>query len=147
MANFLTSFLANVLGIGARTPIASVNWREDPTEATVGIHLLSHYGSEQEYLSNETSIESIREELDRLDWEGNFYQFVVVIEPGISMEVGGSLNGVDGLSAMYRNRLDQVEGVIKEPPEDVLEMKHILELFVSGTDKWMQEYEFGFISY
>ena len=147
MANLFVTFIAGLFGIGVSAPAAANDWMDDPTEATAGVHLLSDYGSDHKYLSSDISIAAISEEIRKLDWQENFYQFVVVMDPGISMEVGGSMNGIDGLSAMYRNRHDRIVAVIKEPPENVTEMIDILDQFISGTNEWMHKHDFEFSSY
>mgnify|MGYP001189806281 FL=1 len=63
------------------------------------------------------------------------------------MEVGGSLNGIDGLSAMYRDRNNRVDAVIKRPPETVKQMQEILESFISENGNWQQLYDFEFTNY
>src|SRR5690554_2423980 len=62
-------------------------WMFDKTESDVGIHVLSSTGKHA-HISNKLSWELIRKELHALDWRNNFYQFIVVTDPGVSMEVG-----------------------------------------------------------
>lgn len=122
------------------------SWVNDKTETEVGVHLLLANG-ENIHVSSELKFSIIKDKLNSLDWINNFYQFVVVTQPGVSMEVGGSLNGVDGLSAMYRNRQDRVDAVIKNPPESFYEMEKILEEFLKPNNVWMQKYDFEFTYY
>lgn len=123
------------------------SWKKDASEAIVGIHLLSDYGSEYQFLSQEITEEKIREEINKLDWSKSFNQFVVVKHPGVSMEVGGSINPVDGLSAMYRDRHNKVDAVIATPPATVDEMAEILVAFIKSDDSWKKKYEFEFTKY
>lgn len=120
---------------------------EDHFERTVGMHLLSNYGSEYTFLGASITQEDIKRELRKLDWPNGFYQFVVISEPGISMEVGGSLDPSDGLSARYLNRSTKVEGVIITPPESVEEMEDILIKFADSDESWKSDYDFGFVTY
>lgn len=121
-------------------------WMLDKTESDVGVHLLLSDG-EHIHISGELNWKLIRKNLNDLDWNNNFYQFIVVTEPGISMEVGGSLNEIYGLSAMYRNRHKRVNAVIKQPPESVYEMERILEEFLKPNEVWIKKYDFKFTYY
>ena len=147
LKKFLFGMISVLFGITADAQIDPSDWRDDPTETVVGVHLLSDYGGGQTLLSKEISKKIIAQEIQKLDWENNFYQFVVVLKPGVSMEVGGSLNGVDGLSAMYRNRHNRIDAVINDAPETVLQMQRILESFILGGEEWRKEYDFDFKSY
>ncbi len=115
----------------------------DSFESEVGVHLLK-MGGDYRQLSRELDMQQISAELHKLDWQSNFYQFIVVKEPGISMEVGGSLDESDGLSAYYKNFPEQVEAVIVGPPKSVLEMEQILEAFLQPGEVWKTRYKFGF---
>ena len=115
----------------------------DDFESEVGVHLLE-LGGEPRCLLRELDMAGISEELHKLDWQSNFYQFVVVKEPGVSMEVGGSLDESDGLSAYYKNFPEKIEAVIVAPPKTVLEMEQILEAFLQPDEVWKTRYEFGF---
>ena len=119
---------------------------EDHFERTVGIHLLSNYGSEYSFLGDSISKSDIEREINKLDWPNNFYQFVVISEPGVLMEVGGSLHPSDGLSARHLNRRTKTEGIIVSPPESVEEMSDILIRFTTG-DSWKAKYKFDFVTY
>ncbi|CAA0104241.1 Uncharacterised protein [BD1-7 clade bacterium] len=147
MKKFMFGIFSALFGISANAQIESADWKLDPTETTIGIHLISDYGNGQSLLSKEISNKSIATEINKLDWVSNFYQFIVVLEPGISMEIGGSLNGINGLSAMYRNRHNRINAVINEAPESVLQMQNILEDFILGDDQWKKKYDFDFKAY
>lgn len=121
-------------------------WMKDATESEVGVHLIFQ-GDRHVHLSAKLDMEFIANELNKLNWKEHFYQFIVVVEPGISMEVGGSLNGIDGLSAMYRNRHERIDAVIRNPPKSVLEMQEILEAFIKPEEKWERKYAFDYYSY
>ncbi|CAA0092700.1 Uncharacterised protein [BD1-7 clade bacterium] len=147
MKKFMFGIFSALFGISANAQIESADWKLDPIETTVGIHLISDYGNGQALLSKEISNKIISSEINKLDWVSDFYQLIVVLEPGISMEIGGSLNGIDGLSAIYRNRHNRIDAVISEAPESVLQMQNILEYFILGDDQWQKKYDFGFKTY
>ena len=147
LKRFLIGLFVTLFGANSSAQVNQDAWKEDPAETIVGIHLISDYGSEHTILSTEISREIIDKELEKLDWNNNFYQFAVVVSPGVSMEVGGSLNGIDGLSAMYRDRNNRVDAVIKRPPETVKQMQEILESFISENGNWQQLYDFEFTNY
>jgi hypothetical protein len=145
MKKILTSIFALVLG--ATSYVNALSWETEPSESIRGIHLLSNYGAKYSFISEQVSPAIIRRELDKLDWKNNFYQFVIVLQPGISMEVGGSLNPQDGLSAMYRDRHKRVDAVIVSPPTSVTEMGDILVSFIDADGSWRNKYEFEFVPY
>jgi hypothetical protein len=145
MKKLLTSIFALVLG--ATSYVNALSWETEPSESIRGIHLLSNYGAKYSFISEQVSPAIIRRELDKLDWKNNFYQFVIVLQPGISMEVGGSLNPQDGLSAMYRDRHKRVDAVIVSPPTSVTEMGDILVSFIDADGSWRNKYEFEFVPY
>lgn len=117
------------------------DWKNDPVESVVGIHLLSDYGSSHEFLGADFAIEKVMAKLEALDWQNNFYQFIVVIEPGVSMEVGGSTNGVDGLSGVYRDQANSIHAVTLEAPTGVDEMKEILISFLLDNGAWKKKFK------
>jgi hypothetical protein len=121
---------------------ANSAWQEDPTESVKGIHILTDYGSQHQYLGENLDIVHVLSELRKLPWTTEFIQFVVVTEPGVSMEVGGSLNGIDGLSGVYRNRHTGTQAVTTNAPESVNEMEEILKSFLGGNEKWKSLFEF-----
>jgi hypothetical protein len=145
LKKLIIGLLVSLFGVSSGAK--EVDWKTSPIEAKVGIHLLSNYGSKHDFLNTTISSTIIAEELLKLDWKNNFYQFVVVSEPGISMEVGGSLNGIDGLSAMYTDRHQRIQGVIKQPPESVKEMQNILNSFLQPNRIWIQQYDFSYTKY
>jgi hypothetical protein len=136
----LMAFLVTLLGFGTST--ARPAWENDPIESVVGIHVLTDYGSQHRHLGKNLNASHALSELRKLPWTKQFMQFVVVTKPGVSMEVGGSLNGVDGLSAVYRNRHDAVEAVTKVAPKSVKEMEYILGSFLNDDGKWRSLFAF-----
>ena len=145
MKNLLASIIIFLLS--ATNYALASSWENEPSESIKGIHLLYEYGAKYSFLSKQVSPAIIRRELGKLDWKNNFFQFVVVVEPGISMEVGGSLNPQDGLSAMYRDRHKRVDAVIISPPTSVNEMEEILVSFIKADGAWKDKYAFEFVSY
>lgn len=149
MNKFLQRLLVMIFGPGAiiesgEDPDA---WRTGTVESRTGIHLLLGFGSAHEYVGEEITPQVISSVLTSLDWENRFYQLIVVVRPGISMEVGGSLNGIDGLSAMYRNRHKRISAVIVQAPESVAELQNILEDFIEPDAVWEKNYEFNYVEY
>jgi hypothetical protein len=85
MRVLLITFLLFVIGVS--NVAADENWRSDQIESKRGIHLLSDYGSGYHYLGNNLELTNVLSELNKLNWRKNFLQFMVVKQPGISMEV------------------------------------------------------------
>lgn len=124
--------------------IAAADWRVDPVESKAGIHVVSNFGEEEVFFSADISVQTIKKALRSVDWEGGFHEVTVVLTPGVSMDVGGSLSPEHGLSAMYRNRLEYVEAVSREAPESVAQMEAILLAFIEPGDGWKDRWEFVF---
>jgi len=141
MFNWLKNF---ILSAGGHPTSDNMQRPEmDQAEKTIGIHLYSNFGSDYSVISNEISDDIIKQAIAKLDWQNGFHQVICTIEPGVLMEVGGSLNPTDGLSAMYRNYDDGVESVIAEPPETIDQMIDIIVLFSKGDDAWSKQYVFS----
>jgi hypothetical protein len=119
-------------------------WETDPVESKVGIHIIPNFGDDPAVYSPTISEDAVRSALRSVDWINGFHQVVVVLSPGTSMEVSGSLNPDHGLSAIYRNRMEQTEAVTKDAPETVDDMEAILIAFLKPGDSWtgVQEFEF-----
>jgi len=115
----------------------------DPSEVNIGVHLYSNYGEEYEFVSPEVSEDLVQKLINDLDWESNFYQIICTLEPGTTMEVGGSLNNLDSLSAVFRNRKYNIESVIVDPPSTRREMNEIMQSFISGTRVWYESYSWS----
>ena len=130
---WLSRFILSACGV--KVPEAE-DIKADPSERNVGIHLLSNYGEIYEHITSDVENSGIKDLIDRLNWESGFYQVICTIEPGVSIEVGGSLNGYDGLSSVYRNRLKNIESVMVKPPETRGEMIEIMQSFAGGNDIW-----------
>ncbi len=120
---------------------ADFNWEDDSIEGVKGLHLLNDYGDGHEFISKSIDVQTVITQLKKLPWKTEFIQLIVVTQPGISMEVGGSLNGIDGLSAVYRNRITKEEYITVHAPESVREMEEILVSFLNGDDKWKLNFD------
>ncbi len=145
MKQLLASLLALLLPV--TSPDQTDAWRSETTESNVGIHVIPNFGADPTVFSSTISDDAIRAALRSVDWINGFHQVIVVTSPGISMEVGGSLDPQHGLSAMYRDRHDRLDAVIVDPPETVTEMESILISFIRQDDSWRQEYEFDLKHY
>ncbi|WP_136663997.1 hypothetical protein [Pseudomonas leptonychotis] len=137
--NWLINFILSAGGNKIRK-FGSID--PEPHELTVGIHVIYDYGSSIELSTNEISDNSIRDTILSLDWQSGFYQVICTLHPGQTMEVGGSLNGIDGLSASYRNRSENIELVTNLPPESTNEMIEILSLFINNNLSWKSKFQF-----
>ena len=120
------------------------SWESDPVESQSGIHVISNFGADLSVFSVEINEGAVSDALKSVDWENGFHQIVVVLSPGTSMEVGGSLNPEHGLSAVYRNRTERLEAVTKNAPETVSDMEAILLAFLKPGDTWKKDRDFEF---
>jgi hypothetical protein len=116
----------------------------DDVNSTVGLHLITTdpFNQRYEFISANPTLAEIEELLDNLDWVGKFHQVVLTKSNNISMEVGGSMDPEDGLSAVYRELDNKVYSVTGAPPSNVGQMKQILSLFMNNDNSWKTLYEF-----
>lgn len=142
MKRLLGSLLSFLLPTTAMAQ--AYDWKTDPIESHVGIHVISDFGKNHTVYSRSVSEVSIRAVLRSVDWINGFHQIVVVSSPGISMEVGGSLNPEDGLSGVYRDHHRPLRAVTKEAPQSVSDMEVILIAFTKPEDEWKHVQEFVF---
>ncbi len=105
--------------------------------------MLSNYGEGYELISPEANYSIAIELINSLDWATGFYQVIYTREPGVLLEVGGSLNKQDGLSVVYINRAKKIETVTTHPPATIAELVEILESFATGTNVWKTKYTWG----
>ena len=119
-----------------------VSLKLDPTQENIGIHLLSDYASEYEFVSEEISESCVVDLINNLEWENGFFQVTVTLEPGLFMEVGGSLNGIDGLAGVYHNHPEKIMLVTSIPPENRDEMVEIILSFIRKNGEWKDKYQF-----
>jgi hypothetical protein len=142
MKRLLVSLLTMLLPVPS--PADADAWESDPIESKVGIHVIPNFGGDPVTFFPVISDDTVRSALQSVDWVNEFHQVVVVTSPGTSMEVGGSLNPDHGLSAVYRNRQENIEAVTKDAPETVEDMEAILVAFLKPGDIWKQVQEFEF---
>jgi hypothetical protein len=142
MSRILTAIFAMLLAACSTEPVAA--WQKDPVESKVGIHVIPNFGDDPTTYSPDISAPAVQAALQSVDWTNGFHQIVVVISPGVSMEVGGSLNPDHGLSAVYRNRPAKTEVVTKNAPGSIADLEAILLAFLKKDESWRQVQEFGF---
>ena len=142
MSKFLAALLAMLLP--ATSPQSASTWETDPIESRVGIHVVANFGDDPTVFSSDISPQAVQAALRSLDWVNGFHQVVLVISPGVSMEVGGSLNPEHGLSAVHRNRPQSLEAVTKDAPADIARLEAIFLAFIRRDDSWQQVQEFTF---
>lgn len=141
MNRILAAMLALLLPACAPEPTQHA-WETHPVESRIGTHMIPNFGDDPTRFSPETTGTSIRTALESVDWENGFHQVVVVTSPGVSMEVGGSLDPDHGLSAVYRNRRERIELITKVAPRSIAELEIILLAFAKQDDSWRTIREF-----
>lgn len=80
---------------------------EDTLDSYPGLHLIAdglNNDRTYKYVSKNPTDEDIKSLIDSLEWLESFHQVILVLSPDVSMEIGGSMNPKDGLSAVYRNK-------------------------------------------
>jgi hypothetical protein len=115
---------------------------DEPVEAIPGLHVLSEYGDQHRFLDKSPTEETIRTTIRGLDWVGGFHQVLLVTAPGVSLEVGGSLDPDDGLASVHRDLKNKVYRVTREPPTTVENMEDLLVSFHLGDGRWEQMYDY-----
>lgn len=108
----------------------------------VGLHVLSDFGARHEFISETPNRRLIQSTMRALDWETGFHQVILVRAPGVSMEVGGSLDPGDGLSSTFQDENEDVIRVTMEPPKTVREMEAILVSFMNDDGQWEQMFDY-----
>ena len=120
----------------------------DTLEQYPGLHVLGgELGPDYEYrfISKEISENIIEQLLNDLDWIDGFHQVILVSEPSVSIEVGGSMSPEHGLSGVfrdYRNEENKIHLVTEFPPTNIGQMKQILVLFSVKNENWKSLYGF-----
>ena len=142
MKRLLALLLTTLLPTSAAAQTSA--WEADPTESMVGIHVIPNFGDDPTQYSPEITEAAVRSALSSVDWVTGFHQVVVVLSPGTSMEVGGSLNPEHGLSGVYRNRREGIHAVTREAPEALSDLEAILLAFIKPGEGWKQVQEFEF---
>jgi hypothetical protein len=115
---------------------------EGPEGRKIGLHVLSDFGDTHTFVAEVPKRRIIVSTIRTLDWETGFHQIILVKEPGVSLEVGGSLNPDDGLSAVYTDEKRNVCEVTSSPPETIEDMVALLVSFLTGGGRWEQMYDF-----
>lgn len=105
---------------------------DDPIDYVPGLHVLSEFGAEHRFVDKNPTEEIIRATIRGLDWIDGFHQVLLVTSPGISLEVGGSLDPEDGLASVYRDEKNEIFRVTREPPTTVENMVDLLVSFHLG---------------
>ncbi len=114
----------------------------DRISGVTGLHVLSDYGSDHELRSSAPTEAIITDLMNSLAWDSDFYQVVLVLPKGDSMEVGGSLDPDTGLSSLYRKEAQGILRLTKRPPTTVREMTNILLSFHRGDNRWEQMFDY-----
>ena len=115
----------------------------EPVPDVPGLHVWSEYGAEDRLVDKNPTEETIRATIRGLDWIGGFHQVFLVTSPGVSLEVGGSLDPDDGLSSAYRDLKRKIFRVVTEPPTTVENMEDLLVSFYLGDGQWERMFDNG----
>ena len=146
VAGLLTSLAAWSSPEARETPDRSTD-ADDKLDAAIygvpGLHVVSDYGADHCFADQHPTEKTIRKTLRSLDWLGGFHQVILVTSPGVSFEVGGSLDPSDGLSSSYSDSQEGVFKVINEGPKSVAEMESLMVSFYRGDGRWerLNDYE------
>jgi hypothetical protein len=122
--------------------LASCGPSMEDANNVVGLHVISDFGNEYTYVSESPNNIVVSETIRNLDWEKGFHQVILVTIPGVSMEVGGSLDPSDGLSSAYRDVNKNIYRVTVDPPVSVNQMEKILFSFHAGDNQWEKMYQY-----
>ena len=95
--------------------------------------VMSDYGKTERQVSSQATEQEVLQTMQSLDWSG-FHQVVLHRPNGDWLEVGGSMDPLDGLSVMFEEGGKQL--VIKEPPSTPEEMTQFLLGYLSCGDDW-----------
>ena len=118
-----------------------------PEIEIVGLHVLTNFPTERVFVTDSPVEADIVETIRDLDWRNGFHQVILVTSPGVSMEVGGSLEPGVGLSSVYRDLNNRIYRVTRYPPETTMEMEKILLSFHAGDNEWEEMYIYDLVPY
>lgn len=123
-----------------------LSWLEDGPKfdskfenESVGLHLYSNHGFSHTFINGTPNEIMIMETLDKLNWK-EFHQVALVKWNGESLEVGGSLNPIDGLTSTYK--APGITLVTESPPKTIEDLKFILCSFHREDGHWKKNYAF-----
>ncbi len=114
----------------------------DPVEDIPGLHVFSGLPTERTVVDTNPTEAIIRQAIRNLDWDYEFHLVTLVISPGVSLTVGGSLNPEVGLSSSYIDETNNVHRITREPPTTVRNMEDLLVSFHRGDGRWEQMYDY-----
>ena len=132
--------LLSLLGIGSAK--STVQVVEEPVGSKIGLHVLSDFGETHVFVSETPNRRLIISTIRALDWDSGFHQVILISAPGVSMEVGGSLDSSNGLSSIYQDENRDIARVTASPPKTVEDMEAILVSFLAGDGRWERMYDF-----
>ncbi len=123
------------------------DWHNDAIESDPGLHWIANHGDSKRLCAIGSAYTELKRRIGSVNWDNEFHQFFAVTQPGVFMEVGGSLNAEQGLSVKYVDRIKRVEGVIKYPPSNTQELTDIVAAFLKGGENFQNEFDFEFRYY
>ena len=118
-----------------------------PENEVVGLHVLTNFPTEHVFVTASPVEADIVETIRKLDWRNGFHQVILVTSPGVSMEVGGSLEPGVGLSSVYRDLSNRIYRVTRYPPKTTMEMEKILLSFHAGDNEWEEMFIYDLVPY
>jgi hypothetical protein len=127
---------------GAKAAKSPSQVTDTPDGRKVGLHVLSDFGDTHEFVSEAPDRGLITSTIRALEWRNGFHQVILVTAPGVSMEVGGSLDPSDGFSSVYQDENNDIYRVTVSPPGTVGDMEAILVSFLLGDGRWEGMYDY-----
>ena len=128
---------------GVRNSKPTVRVTDGPDGERVGLHVLSDYGDIHRFISDTPNRRIIIDTIRELDWENGFHSVILIKQPGLSLEVGGSLDPSDGLSSVYTDEANGAVEVTIDPPQSIGEMENLLVDFLGAAGRWRQMHQFN----
>lgn len=115
----------------------------DSVDWCPGLHVFSADEAQDRLVDKNPTVDIIRATIRSLDWVEGFHHVVLVTSPGVSLEVGGSLDPDTGLSSSYVDENNSIVRIIRDAPLSVKHMEDLLVSFHSGDGRWEKynEYE------
>jgi len=97
------------------------------------LKVISDYGATSRLVSEDATVGLVEETMGALDWSG-FHQVVLEQRTGEYLEVGGSLDPSDGLSALYEENGRQ--HLTRTAPTTIGELLELQRAYLAGADRW-----------
>lgn len=131
--DWLINYILSAGGFRVRT---EEDLKPTDEELAVGLHVSVN---DDYHFIPDITVDEINRAVNSLQWNDNFCAVMCTVHSGVSLEVSGWL-GKEGLSAVYRNRSEDLREVTTKPPQSLDQVIELLVLFSKDDVDWQKKY-------